>query len=65
MSESHQVHLRNKVWGSKYRIIRTEAIGSDLYWVVKWIDDAGNESKSTSRLSVDLWATGEWVEARV
>lgn len=60
MSMPQHVRIRNKVYGSVYRIIRTEAVGADLYWVVRGVVSDGTEYRSTSRISVDLWATGEW-----
>jgi hypothetical protein len=60
MSKPQQVRIRNKMYDTKFRIIRTEAVGADLYWVVKQIIHTGEETSFTSRISVDLWATGEW-----
>lgn len=60
MSAREKVIIRNKIYGSEFRIIRTTARNGDLYWVSKMIVHTGEEVKGTSLISVDLWATGEW-----
>lgn len=58
--KSAPVRIRNKVYGSEFRLIRTASRGSDLYWVAKLIVHTGEAAQGTSWISVDLWATGEW-----
>lgn len=57
-----QAVIRHKEHGSMYRLIRTTSRGSgtDLYWVMRGINEDGTEHKGTSMLSVDAWATGDW-----
>lgn len=62
MARKETVRIRNKRYGSVYRIIRTKAVGSDLYWVCR--DESGyvrdGHRGEIVRISVDVWATGDW-----
>lgn len=65
MTAPAAVLLRHKEYGSVYRIIRTTVAYlrgdiADLYWIVRGVNSDGTEHKSTSRISVDAWATGDW-----
>lgn len=65
MSKQAPVILRNKIFGSRFRIIRTTSDrAGDLHWVTKAVYDDGTESKYTAWISVDLWATGDWEVSR-
>lgn len=57
MSKPKQPVIRNRVYGTEYRIIRTAANSDgDLVWRIRRID----ADKSLGWLSVDAWATGNW-----
>lgn len=59
-SRATAVVIRNKRYGSTFRLIRTAAQGGDLYWVMRGINPDGTEHKGVSYLSVDSWGTGDW-----
>jgi len=57
-----QTRIRHTEYGTTYRVIRTEARGSDLFWVTRdesyYVRDG--RRGAVTRISVDAWATGAW-----